>query len=79
MVFISERLPHYMFTEQHSCNASGVIGKSLANQLQGVRGYWQSSGQFVIGCQSGNPLTNSSEGIGNCANRTYSQRFANML
>ncbi len=49
-------------------NVSAVVGNPQANLSQGVRGYWQSSGNYGFWVSIGiaNPLTNSSQGIVNC-------------
>jgi hypothetical protein len=48
---IALRLPLCVQLGQPFCNVPKVVGNPLANFLQGVRGYWQPSDKFVIGCQ----------------------------
>jgi hypothetical protein len=44
-------LPFCVQLGHASWNVLKVVGNPLANLLQGVRGYWQPSGKFVIGCR----------------------------
>jgi hypothetical protein len=59
---VAKRLPLYILLGNPPANVSDVVDNPLAILIQGVRGYWQHSRQFLhrkVSEGISNPLTNS--------------------